>query len=68
MFDFVFLGGLFDVTESYDLSFYLAGFFIALSGLLLFVHPIVKRMNRRRQNLMKNQKNKIISISSNCKK
>lgn len=67
---FCFLGGLFDITKSYDLSFYLAGFFIALSGLLLFVHPIVKKITRyrRRQDLMSNHKNKIISIASNCKK
>ncbi|XP_060848652.1 uncharacterized protein LOC132928191 [Rhopalosiphum padi] len=63
-------GGLYDITESYDLSFYLAGLFIALSGLLLFVHPIIKKMARyrRKQTLLKNHKNKIISIASNCKK
>ncbi|XP_060871902.1 uncharacterized protein LOC132946091 isoform X1 [Metopolophium dirhodum] len=63
-------GGLFDITESYDLSFYLAGLFIALSGLLLFVHPIIKKMARyrRKQTLLKSHKNKIISIASNCKK
>lgn len=58
------LGGLFDITNSYDLSFYLAGFFIALSGLLLFVHPIMKKITRyrRRQKLLNNHKNKILSI------
>lgn len=63
-------GGLFDITESYDLSFYLAGLFIALSGLLLFVYPIIKKMARyrRKQTLLNNHKNKIISIASNCKK
>lgn len=60
------LGGLFDITESYDLSFYLAGFFIALSGLLLFVHPIIKKIAcyRRRQKLLNNHLNKIISIDA----
>lgn len=64
------LGGLYDITESYDLSFYLAGFFIALSGFLLFVHPIIKRMARYRRSkkLLNSHKNKIISITSNCKK
>lgn len=33
-------GWLYDVTNTYDLSFYLAGLFIALSGLLLVIHPI----------------------------
>jgi len=67
---FVVVGGLFDITESYDLSFYLAGLFIALSGLLFFVHPIIKKMARyrRKQTLLKSHKNKIISIASNCKK
>lgn len=69
MHDFV-LGGLFDITQSYNLSFYLAGFFIALSGLLLFVHPIIKKITqyRRRRKLLNNHKNKILIIASNCKK
>lgn len=69
MHDFV-LGGLFDITKSYNLSFYLAGFFIALSGLLLFVHPIIKKITqyRRRKKLLNNHKNKILIIASNCKK
>ncbi|XP_025190715.1 uncharacterized protein LOC112591196 [Melanaphis sacchari] len=63
-------GALYDITESYDLSFYLAGIFIALSGLLLFVHPIIKKMAqyRRKQTLLKSHRNKIMSIASNCKK
>lgn len=31
------------------MSFYLAGFFIALSGLLLFVLPVTKRLRRYRK-------------------
>lgn len=60
------LGGLYDITESYDLSFYLAGFFITLSGLLLFVHPIIKKLARyrRRQKLLNNHLNKIITIDA----
>ncbi|XP_029178947.1 uncharacterized protein LOC114946561 [Nylanderia fulva] len=34
-------GYLYDITGSYDLSFYLAGLFIALSGLLLLVMPLI---------------------------
>lgn len=37
------LGWLYDITGKYDLSFYLAGFFIAMSGLLLVVTPATKR-------------------------
>ncbi|KAK0097912.1 hypothetical protein PV326_012800 [Microctonus aethiopoides] len=34
-------GWLYDITGTYDLSFYLAGFFIALSGVLLMVVPLI---------------------------
>ncbi|CAD6215863.1 GSCOCG00000679001-RA-CDS [Cotesia congregata] len=34
-------GWLYDITGTYDLSFYLAGFFIALSGVLLMVMPLM---------------------------
>ncbi|KOC60127.1 Monocarboxylate transporter 12 [Habropoda laboriosa] len=34
-------GWLYDITGSYDLSFYLAGFFIALSGALLLPMPLI---------------------------
>ncbi|KAJ8972062.1 hypothetical protein NQ317_010931 [Molorchus minor] len=46
------LGGiLYDITGTYDLSFYLAGLFIALSGLMLLILPVTKRYKRfiRRQ-------------------
>ncbi|XP_049857262.1 monocarboxylate transporter 13-like isoform X2 [Schistocerca gregaria] len=35
-------GWLYDISGSYDLSFYLAGLFIILSGLLLFVLPVCR--------------------------
>lgn len=34
-------GWLYDITGTYDLSFYLAGLFIALSGALLLVMPLI---------------------------
>ncbi|XP_053594976.1 uncharacterized protein LOC103573997 [Microplitis demolitor] len=34
-------GWLYDITGTYDLSFYLAGFFIGLSGVLLMVVPLM---------------------------
>ncbi|XP_011873575.1 PREDICTED: uncharacterized protein LOC105565193 [Vollenhovia emeryi] len=34
-------GWLYDITGTYDLSFYLAGLFIALSGILLLVMPLI---------------------------
>ncbi|XP_050422604.1 monocarboxylate transporter 12-like [Adelges cooleyi] len=64
-------GGLYDVTQSYNLSFYLGGFFIAISGFLLFVYPLIKHISRhkRRQRMLNNHKNKIIDITtSDCKK
>lgn len=45
------LGWISDYMESYNLSFYLAGLFIALSGLLLLVLPAIeeyKKYNQRR--------------------
>uniref|UniRef100_A0AAR5PJU9 Major facilitator superfamily (MFS) profile domain-containing protein n=3 Tax=Dendroctonus ponderosae TaxID=77166 RepID=A0AAR5PJU9_DENPD len=41
------LGGwLYDITGTYHLSFYLAGLFIAISGLMLVVIPVTKRYKR----------------------
>ncbi|OAD51996.1 Monocarboxylate transporter 12 [Eufriesea mexicana] len=46
-------GWLYDITGTYDLSFYLAGFFIALSGALLLAMPLIslyrKCLNGSRQ-------------------
>jgi MFS family permease len=52
-------GWLYDVTGKYDLSFYLAGIFIALSGGLLLVLPAVGKYKkyceyRRRSSEAKN--------------
>lgn len=44
-------GWISDIMESYNLSFYLAGMFIALSGLLLLILPAIgkyKKYNQRR--------------------
>lgn len=40
------LGWLYDITGSYDWSFYLAGFFIALSGTMLMVMPLLDMFRR----------------------
>lgn len=46
-------GWISDLTESYDLAFYLAGFFIVISGALLLVLPTIakvrKVLDKRRQ-------------------
>lgn len=39
-------GWLYDITGTYNLSFYLAGLFIGISGLMLIVIPILKRYRR----------------------
>lgn len=36
-------GWLYDITGTYDLSFYLSGFFIGLSGFLLVVMPLIEK-------------------------
>ncbi|XP_014487215.1 PREDICTED: uncharacterized protein LOC106751007 [Dinoponera quadriceps] len=41
-------GWLYDITGTYDLSFYLAGFFIALSGIMLLVMPLFGLYRRYR--------------------
>ncbi|XP_011139714.2 uncharacterized protein LOC105183359 [Harpegnathos saltator] len=41
-------GWLYDITGTYDLSFYLAGLFIALSGVLLLVMPLFGLYRRYR--------------------
>lgn len=64
---FFFTGWLYDITGTYDLSFYLAGFFIALSGLLLVVLPTLKRY-RKFQNLHAANENKtrFYSVITSC--
>lgn len=42
----IFLGWLYDITGTYNLSFYLAGLFIAMSGALLVILPATKRYRK----------------------
>ena len=44
------IGWLYDVTQSYDPGFYLAGTMIAISGLMLFVIPYIHNPDCREQN------------------
>lgn len=37
-------GWITDVTGNYDLAFYISGFFIAISGLLMFILPVKGRV------------------------
>lgn len=39
-------GWVYDMTDSYDLSFYLSGVFIGISGIILFILPICKRIKK----------------------
>ncbi|XP_035781894.1 LOW QUALITY PROTEIN: uncharacterized protein LOC118461093 [Anopheles albimanus] len=39
-------GWISDLTESYDLSFYLAGFFIVISGALLMILPVLTKVRK----------------------
>uniref|UniRef100_A0A182SZM2 Major facilitator superfamily (MFS) profile domain-containing protein n=1 Tax=Anopheles maculatus TaxID=74869 RepID=A0A182SZM2_9DIPT len=39
-------GWISDLTESYDLAFYLAGFFIVISGALLLVLPTISKVRK----------------------
>lgn len=51
-------GWIYDLSGKYDLSFYLAGLFIAVSGLLLFILPTTEkyRQMKRKWYLKKNAK------------
>ena len=49
-------GWIYDITRTYDLSFYLSGIFIALSGVFLFILPSVKRYRRFKSLQTKNTK------------
>ncbi|KAL4707485.1 hypothetical protein ACJJTC_000237 [Scirpophaga incertulas] len=51
-------GWVFDVTGSYDLSFYLAGVFIALSGVILAALPLYRRLTKKSTH--QNQNGKLI--------
>ncbi|CAF4823244.1 unnamed protein product [Pieris macdunnoughi] len=44
-----FAGWVFDMRGSYDLSFYLAGVFIGISGLVLLVLPVYQHARKRRK-------------------
>lgn len=41
-----FIGSIYDYTNSYDLSFYVAGVFIILSGILLLVLPAMGKYKK----------------------
>lgn len=56
-------GWLYDITGSYDLSFYLSGVFIALSGILLVVLPTVEKIQRcQKAKANNNKKSKPLSL------
>lgn len=51
-------GWVYDITNSYDLSFYLAGVFIAISGGVFVILPLTKatrRYNTRRKQATNDQ-------------
>ncbi|XP_076248341.1 monocarboxylate transporter 9 [Calliopsis andreniformis] len=56
-------GWLYDITGTYDLSFYLAGFFIALSGVLLLAMPLIS-LYRRCLNGSKNEDRDFSSVNT----
>ena len=65
-------GWLYDVTGKYDLSFYLAGIFIALSGGLLLVLPAVGKykkfceFRRRLSEAQNNNSYKMNNLTVSC--
>ncbi|XP_051161542.1 uncharacterized protein LOC127281720 [Leptopilina boulardi] len=57
-------GWLYDITGSYDWSFYLAGFFIALSGTMLMVMPLLDMFRRCSCTKRKNKTGQFSDINS----
>lgn len=54
------LGWISDETGNYDMSFYIAGIFIAISGGLLFILPAVNKFKRyQEKQLQKKQSNQV---------
>ncbi|XP_065338145.1 monocarboxylate transporter 12-like isoform X2 [Cloeon dipterum] len=49
-------GWISDITGSYDLSFYLGGFFIAISGVLLMILPFVEKVKSHKKNCRSEKK------------
>lgn len=48
--DYVVLSGwIYDELGSYDVSFYFAGFYIAISGMLLIILPITNKFKKYRK-------------------
>ncbi|XP_059471974.1 monocarboxylate transporter 9-like isoform X2 [Neocloeon triangulifer] len=49
-------GWIYDITGNYDLSFYLGGFFIAVSGVLLMILPFVETVKNHKSKSRKEKK------------
>lgn len=45
------LGWITDVTSNYDLAFYLAGIFIAISGVLMVILPAYSKCKKYQKNI-----------------
>lgn len=56
-------GWMYDITGSYDLPFYLSGVFIALSGALLVVLPLVEKIQDMRKASLEKSKLKLPSVN-----
>lgn len=54
---------MYDITGSYDLPFYLSGVFIALSGALLVVLPLVEKIQDLRKASHEKSKLKLPSVN-----
>lgn len=64
-------GWVYDMTETYDLSFYLSGFFIVLSGLILLILPALGKYKKykalRRQDSENPVNNKTAVVTEKTK-
>jgi hypothetical protein len=60
LYSFIFAGRLKDMTGSYDPGFYVAGFMIAISGLMLFFIPCLQRCTQTKKD-EKNVSGKAVS-------
>lgn len=59
-------GWIGDITESYALSFYLAGFFIVISGLILLILPAIGKYKKYKALKRQDSGNNDMNYVSSC--
>lgn len=64
---FIFKGWITDYTGDYHLAFYISGFFIAVSGGLMFILPVQGKV-KKYQHMQRQKKETRDNLSNNVRK